>query len=270
MFVQNSAPDPYVINELGTDPTILPGWRGIDGLTQVDPRLVAGEKTGVILCGGQSLMGNYTQTPFTPVNAKVQVLNPYNGGIYQVGSTSLPGAGGVLDHIGKRIADKLITDGEYARVILVPIAISSTTFADWAVGGAVNHRIGVASRRLASLGLAANFVLWGQGESDNVFATSQASCSASLASIFATIRGQAALAAAPIVLSFESYYLGTTSSIVRAAQAAAVDGTSVIAGPDLDTLNATNRYDNIHWNATGAAAAAVLWAAPIENWLATH
>lgn len=250
-----SAPDPYVLPE-PTDPTILPGWKYMDGLTQVSPALVSNEATAVLLLGGQSNMANYAQTSFTPVNAKVQVLNIYNGGVYQVGAGSLPGAGGILDCWGKRLADKLISSGKYARVILVPIAISSTFFADWAVGGAMNPRIGVAAKRLASLGLPLTYILWGQGESDNVGATSQASCTTSLNSIIATL--QQNFGATPIRIASQSYYLGATAANVTNAQAAVLGGT-VLPGPNADSLTSGSRYDNIHWNASGADAIASLW-----------
>ena len=46
---------------------------------------------------------------------------------------------------------------------------------------------------------------------------------------------------------------------MQAAQVALANGTTVFAGGDLDTLNATNRQaDNTHFNDTGAAAAATL------------
>lgn len=253
-----SAPDPYVIHE-PSDPTILPGYRTIDGLTQVDPRLVAGETTEVIVVGGQSLVSNYTQTAFAPVNAKVQVLNIYNGGIYAVNANVLPGCGGILDNYFKRVADDRITQGKAARVILVPIGVSSMLFADFAAGGQMNHRIAVAGLRLSALGLTASYVCWEQGQSDNVAATSQATCTAGLNSIIAAL--QAALGGSvPIYVAKCSYYLGATAANVTNAQAAVVSGT-IKAGPNIDSLNSSNRYDNIHLNATGAAAAVPLWRA---------
>jgi hypothetical protein len=62
-----------------------------------------------------------------------------------------------------------------------------------------------------------------------------------------------------VFVAQETWNAGVTNANVRAAQAAVVNNTTVFSGGDLDTLNATNRLaDNIHFNDTGAGAAATL------------
>ena len=257
MIAGGSAPDGLTIHE-ASDPTIAVGNRSIDGLTQVSPLLVGGQTTAVIIVGGQSNAANYHQTAFAPSNSLVQVLNIYNGGIYTVNSTPLPGCGSTQDNMFKRVADKMITAGKYARIILVPVSMSSMLFADYAAGGQMNHRIVIAGKRLTALGLTATHICWCQGESDNVAATSQATCTSGLQSIIASC-ASAFGSSVPMYVAQESYYLGATAANVTNAQAAVVGGV-VHAGPNLDSLGSSNRYDNIHFNATGADAAASLWA----------
>lgn len=256
MIASGSAADPYVTHE-ASDPTIAASCRSIDGLTQVSPLLVGGETTAIIVVGGQSLMSNYTQTAYTPTNAKVQVLNIYNGGVYQVNGNPLPGANNTMDCFFKRVADKMITAGKYARVILVPVAWGSMYFADFASGGQMNHRFGVAAKRLAALNLTATHICWGQGESDNAGASSQATCSAGISSIITNCSAAFGVSV-PFYLATESYYLGATAANVTNAQAAAIGG-NVKAGPNMDSIGSSGRYDNIHPNATGADTAAGLW-----------
>jgi hypothetical protein len=257
MMAAGAAPDPFIIKE-PSDQTIAPGNRNIDGLTQVDPRTVSGAGKAIIVVGGQSLSANYSQTTYTPSSANVRVLNSYNGGIYRVNGSALPGCGNTLDNYFKRVADKLISGAKYTDVLLVPIAIGSMSFTDYAAGGQMNHRISVAGQRLASLGLTATYICWGQGESDNAAATSQAICTSGLNSIISSC-ASAFGSSIPMYIASESYYLGATAANVTNAQAAVVGGV-VHAGPNLDSLNSSNRYDNIHFNATGADAAATLWA----------
>ena len=52
---------------------------------------------------------------------------------------------------------------------------------------------------------------------------------------------------------------GTIDSTIRAAQAAVVNGTDVLAGPDLDTITTGERQDGTHFDTYGADSASTLW-----------
>ena len=82
-------------------------------------------------------------------------------------------------------------------------------------------------------------VLWQQGENDTGNATSQASYSASLASVITTMR--AAGYAGPVFIAQSSWIGGAVSANVVAAQAAVNHGANVWAGPNTDAFNATFR-----------------------------
>jgi hypothetical protein len=252
--------EPYALRDL-FDPALYgtPN-RNADGLTQVNPNLVSGETTCVILAAGQSTIANSGNGTYTKTNSKIHCLNIYNGGMYSAVNPLL-GVTGTGENFLIRLADKMITAGKYQRVILVPLAIGSTNASNWAVGGFVNERLGVAALRTLALGLTPTYFIWQQGEADCALGTSQSNFSNSLTSIISTIRGP--LPTTPIYISQTTMQNSITSSAIRAAQAAAVGGT-VFAGPDTDSLTGTNRQgDGTHFTAAGNDALAGLWNAKL-------
>ncbi len=57
----------------------------------------------------------------------------------------------------------------------------------------------------------------------------------------------------------ETWLAGSVSAAIQNAQVSLVDGLTVFAGPDMDSMNATFRVaDNTHLNDAGAAQAALL------------
>lgn len=255
MVSGSSTADPYFVTETqGYDNS------NVATKTQIDSRAATGSKHLVLLTFGQSNSVNVAATAFTAVNDKIYQVNLLNGGMYLatdplLGVTTGAGPG----NYALRLADKFRTAAIADRVTILPFAASGASAADWAVGGKYNHRIGVASRRLAAVGLTASALLWQQGETDTTLATSQVSYAASLTSIIATVRTFWS-SSVPMFVAKTSYTNGTTSANVTNAQVAAVDHPNGIwAGPDTDSLNATNRgADNLHWNDTGSDAFATL------------
>ncbi|MGX9992135.1 hypothetical protein ACS4RR_023730 [Rhizobium sp. Z1P35] len=61
-----------------------------------------------------------------------------------------------------------------------------------------------------------------------------------------------------ILVAQESYYDGATSAADLAAQASVVNGTTVFAGENVDSIGSGGRYDNTHLNETGADQRAML------------
>lgn len=256
-----SAPDPFYLRDL-FDPALfgIPN-RNVDGLTQVNPNIVAGETTAVILAAGQSTIANSGNGTYAKTNSKIHCLNMYSGGMYSAVNPLL-GCTGIGENFLLRLADKMITAGKYQRIILVPLAVGSTLITNWGTGGFANERLAVAARRVLALGLAPTYFLFQHGEQDSAAGTLQAAYAAGLTSVVSTIR--TVLATTPIYISQTSLQNNTTSATVRAAQAAAVGGT-VFAGPDTDTLTGgTNRQvDGTHFTTAGADAVAGLWNAKL-------
>lgn len=229
-----------------------------------DPRLASGQNTGVFIVAGQSNGANYTVgAAYTQTNpTKIDVLSIYDGGTYAATEPLLGcetyGSDQTRGNVFTQVADQLISAGIFQRVILIPIAIGGTPVNLWTTS--FGDRLMVAFKRAQAVGLTVTAVLWQQGESDP--ATSQASYQADLNTVIAKPR--AAGFNAPWFVAKCTYFTGTTSAAVRAAQAAIVNGTNIFAGPDTDTLGSTYRYDNAHFSSTGATSAATLWKNAID------
>lgn len=256
----SSAPDPFRFGEYPGYPA--GGNHNTDGKARSGPH----EKVGVFVCAGQSNACNMGPTGFTP-STWVDNLNIYDGAIYRaadplLGCHNVPPSYGP-GNVFTRMADKLIADRKYSRVILVPVGIGGTRVGEWVTYPGLNQRLVVAGRRCEAQGFKVTAFLWMQGESDTLAGTAQASYAASLASLIAVPRAAGFIQ--PWLVGLCSYLTGSSSAAVRAAQAAAVNGTDIFAGADTDTLTAASRQvDNVHLNDAGVLAAGNLWASAIE------
>ena len=226
----------------------------------------------VLIVLGQSNGTNVAPTPYTPTNGTaIDNLNPYDGAIYAAQDSQL----GTNNNIGFttqsgfqdfRVADTLITNGNFTHVLLVPLAIGGTLASDWATGAAKDLPC-LAMKRLAARGIVPGGNLtfaidWMQGESDGPAGTS--------GSAYTTAVGQVATSfsncgfTGRMFVNVESYTSGAAYSTIASAQAAMAGttygNTSIKAGANLDSL--TNSYrnaaDHTHFIDSGNQAAAAL------------
>lgn len=265
-------PDPYLL-----DDTIFAGNAATSPLTIRSATIDPAKRTLILIAFGQSQASNVLPSLFTPVNSTVvDNFNIYDGADYNVGAAMVGTTNGINSsgtalgpgNVVARLADLFVTNGEFDRVIVVPIAIGGVAISDWSTGHlsapGIGGRFGVAMRRLAARGITpattgATFAaLWMQGETDGVNGTSQAAYQASWATIYAAMLASGYSASSRVFVNVETWINGTTYPIIQAAQVA-IPGGSVFAGANLDTLNATFRQsDNTHFNDTGGASAATL------------
>lgn len=231
------------------------------GRTVRSSRLNPSESTAILVALGQSLIASSENANYTPTNgAKVDNLSVFDGGIYAA-QDPLLGAG-VYNAGGcwlSRLADKLITSGAYDRVILVPIGRGSSTVQDWGPSGFMFKSLLAAHRRLAALGLVATCNMWMQGQANA--GISQGDYQAALASVISGIRAHGFTSA--WLLGKDTNVSGATDPNIRSAIDALVNGSDILAGADTDGLSGANRYDGVHFSASGANAAAELWRASI-------
>lgn len=246
-----SISDPFRLDEVRAR-----GNRTLTGKAISSPRQTPGERTLVLIVGGQSLVANSSDSLYTPVHSgKVDNLSLLDGGTYAA-SDPLLGCDGDGGTWMGRCADKLIDAGVCDRVVLVPVACGGTSITLWEPGTMFGDRISVAAKRCAAVGLQPSLVLWEQGQSDHGMAS--ATYRAKLLGIIAGVRS--AGLAAPWLVARSTMEANITDANVRAAQSAVVNGTDILAGPDSDSLPASPyRRDQTHWNALGADAAAGLW-----------
>lgn len=235
-----------------------------------------GPRTAVIVVIGQSLSVNEVPTPYVPVNTNIDQLNIFDGKLYRAKDPLLGinvSGGAVTDLRGTwmlRMADKLVDAGHFDRVILVPMAVGNTRADQWAsetTAPFLFNKINVVALRLRDAGLPCTAIMWGQGESDTSAGTSQASYTASLNKIIAEFNH--AIPNCPILVAQETYYYGATSAAILAAQASVVNGTTVFAGENVDSIGSGGRYDNTHHNETGADQRATLAVAALMAALAS-
>jgi hypothetical protein len=265
-------PDPYVLGELIINNGSWMANRGYtdaNGRTARNLTINTGIKNLVLILAGQSLMAAEAPSAYTPTNAiAIDNFNIYDGSVYPWSdpplgatwvNTSVSGAG--VGSIGGRIADKFISAGTFDRVIVVSIAVGGAKVSDWATGS-LSDRLCKTMLRLSARGFAAQTnvtvaIVWGQGEADTVSATGQSAYQTALSSAISNV--QSCGFSGRFFVNSESWSGGTTSSNVTNAQAAVIDNSTVFAGGNLDSLNATNRLsDNTHLNDTGMANAATL------------
>lgn len=267
-----SAVDPFIYSEAKD---IIGGQmrKSANDKTISSPRLVAGDRTAVLILTGQSNATNrMPATYYTPTNiSKVDLFNQFDGGTY-VGTDPLPGCGDWPNsgHWFGRVADGLINDGVFDRVIMVPMAVGATAIAYHAPGGVLYPNMAMVHRRLSAVGLTPTAILWMQGESDTLLGTSQASYSASLSAMIQGLRDNGY--GTPWLLSKCTRREIGTSAAVRASIDAAINNVDVFAGPDLDTLSGSTYRDadNTHLTPAGGIAAADMWKSAISSFSAIN
>lgn len=248
------------------------GYQATGGKTARSVEINTGIKNLVLIVAGQSNYQNVAPSAYTPTNASaIDNFNVYDGGMYAAADpllgaswmgTTLGGVGSNPSpgNIGTRVADLLITNGKFDRVILVPVAVGGTSVDMWATG-IVSNRITTAMARLESRGITPGMtnvtfaVIWGQGESDS--GTSQADYTSRLNTVISN--AAAAGFSGRWFINKQTWLAGSTNATVQAAQDAIPNGSTIFAGANADSLNAMNRYaDNTHFNDTGMAALATL------------
>jgi hypothetical protein len=223
------------------------------------------KKNLILITAGDSNMASVGPSAYTVTNSTVvDNLNIYDGAIYAAADPLLGamyftgfGPGGIT----ARVADAFIPT--FDRVICCPCSVGGSTAAMWAAGGILYNRLPVVMKRLAARGITpattnCTFGLIYQiGANDTGAGTSQASFQASVVQTIA--KAKDAGFSGRIWIPQYSRLAGSTSSAVRAAQSALIDGVNYFDGGDIDAITATAsnlQADNTHFSTAGQAAVA--------------
>lgn len=235
----------------------------------------------VMIWAGQSNMQDIAPSLYTPANpTKIDNLNICDGGVYAavdplVGTQAGTDGNGQFGNLGLKLADDLIAANLFDRIVIVPIAEGGTAVNEWATDP-VNTDIPVTLARLKARGMVPGtnvtvIIAWGQGETDTMIGTSQASYTASMNSIIS--QASAAGFTGTWFVAQESWISGAGSASVTAAQAAVVSHPGVWAGPNIDALvgsicgagaNLACRFDGTHLSDAGQVTAATAWKAALH------
>lgn len=262
--------DPFIINDSLSIFQFLPVNKQTVGLTLRNQTFNPSLRNLILIGAGQSNLCTFIPSLYIPINtAVIDNFNIYDSCSYAITGPVLgtewrtgPAVPGGYGNALPRLADKLVSGNIFDRVIIAPIAIGGTTASDWQ-NGSVSDRIRVTMARLASRGYVPGMtgltfaITWWQGETDNTNGTSQSAYTTSMNAVVS----QAAVDgfSGRFFINKQSWISGTVSTAVESAQVALVNNTTIFAGGNLDSLNATYRQsDNTHLNDTGADAAATL------------
>jgi hypothetical protein len=275
-----SAPDPGNIFYERPGLASTTPYTDASGKTPRSITINPAEKTLIMICVGQSLNTSNVVDTFTPTNAsKLDNMSWYDGKNYAASNallgTGWAGSTGASHNYNLKIADGIISNGKFDRVILIMCAMGGTTVNFWANDGALAGEatgywrcISAAAKKLAAQGITPStpgvkfLIKWNQGESDTQQSTSQASYMADFNKMKARVALD--LPGAKWMVAKESWYIGATSATVQAAQLALVDNVTVFAGENMDSIDNTGRVgDQTHLNATGANSAATMGIAAI-------
>lgn len=273
-------PDPFYLVDQASINYICNGswdcnspYNDIAGRTVQSAAINTSVRNLVLFVLGQSNNESEAPTAYTPTNgSKIDNFNILNGQLYvakdpQLGTSWNPTGPGTMAF---RIADTLITNNKFDRVILVPMAIGGTAAFSWGLGGgapaasggaALYTRPCAAMSRLTAKGIVQGTNVtfaadWGQGETDSGSGTSQVNYQTNLSQMISKLQSCGFLGR--FFIKLETWINGATSATIRAAQTAVVDNVTIFQGGDMDTLNNSNRVDTTHFNDTGVAAAAAL------------
>ncbi|MDI1264039.1 MAG: sialate O-acetylesterase [bacterium] len=260
---------PSNLYDLGYNPSAQAWYTDTSGKTSVSCSITGGQSTLVLLVVSQSIPANSAPTAYTPSNATAHALSVIDGNCYRatdplLGGTGQPPSGATFggSYVSK-LADKIITDGKYQRVIVVVSSIGGTSAADWAPTGPWNAHLRTALLRIRQKAYVGNAdvtyrVLYDQGTTDAVNGTSQANWQASFQQIVGTINGFG-LGAPKICVSIDTMATNATNATIQAAQQAVVDNVQIFQAGNLDTLTGGNRQaDGTHLSDTGTTNAAAL------------
>jgi len=237
------------------------------GLTLSSAALTA--NTFVFVVVGQSLGGSHAQSNYVATQDcrtinftgdRKAYLN--NTGGTEIGSTfSANGYQGwpVYSSMWAKLCDLLIAGGKYDRVIWVNPSSAGQPISQFMPSGPLGYLLPLAFFTLNEQGIPpsrVNAIISMEGESDGINGTSQSAYQAFMQTWF-TVAANLGFVGKWIV-PLETYAYGCTSATIRAAQAAVVNGTTIIQGPDLDTaINNTCSASACRYAEVGAGGCAV-------------
>jgi hypothetical protein len=245
----------------------------IGSLTPVWPRPGSGGALGLIV-SGQSTMSNWGAGTLTSSISPLSLqLNILDGRVYRAAGPGF-GADGTDNSPASSIGDALISAGREVQVCTANVAFGSTRSSEWANGsGTLARGVKIAWDMLRAHGYTRIKHIHQQGEGDAADLVSYATMKANLLAM-QTWRYHYGITA-PLYVSRTTFSYGWTTTdpnpanwspgsaaqAIRSAQADAVDGTYILAGPDTDTIRGAAYRVGAHWETTaGAVACGQLWA----------
>ena len=236
---------------------MLEDWAGTYNMEPLDKM----KGSMVLFTFGQSNSANYGQGHYKSQN---EVYDYYEGKLFHA-EDPLFGSGGEGATVWTRLGDKIIDAGMAERVTIVPIGVGGVRVGAWAKGGELYERLVNTVESLKKNGVELTYILWHQGETDNILNTTKED----YVKMFETIREvfRSRGIEAPIVVARASYHPACldenhgNSTEVRDAQKELADKyEDIYPGPDTDLLDRTwQRGDGVHFSVLGQDLHAEMW-----------
>jgi hypothetical protein len=210
------------------------------------------DRTAVFLVIGQSNAANSGGQRFRAENSRVAAY--FEGTCYAAASPLL-GSSGIAGEPWSAIADRLVADGRFDEVVLVPAAIGATALSEWIAGGELHPMLQQVVQD-AQRHYRLTHVLWHQGETDFSMKTKEDAYIAGFRSLARDLRMWGV--AAPIYVSVATRCEETEEQwssdnpISRAQRKLASSGEGFAPGVDSDSfLKPLDRYDGCHMAGSG-------------------
>jgi hypothetical protein len=245
------------------------GFNDAQGRREVECRLFGGStRAAVIMTLGQSNAANSGETRHVP-GGGVYNFNFLDGKCYEA-KDPLLGASGTGGSVWTRLADKLVDSGEYDTVVLVPLAVGSSSVVDWAPAGKYASRVTMGADAVASVGLKISHVLWHQGELDASRGMSADAYVGHLNSVIVALRDQGV--DAPFFVAIATLCNRFVNKNIAGAQMAIVDQKKgIFPGPNTDLLDRLiDRYDYCHLSDVGLEKHGAMWLDAITEYERIH
>lgn len=223
----------------------------------------------VIFTFGQSNSANYGQTKYV---CQEEVYNWHKGNIFKA-KDPLIGASGDKGSVWTRLADKMINQGVSKKILLVPLGIGKTRISQWSKDGEYFKLITETLNDLKARKIDIDYILWHQGESDNLLNTSSESYISDFEYIRMVFRNNDIKA--PIFIAIATYHPNENSiknkqfgcdTIIQNAQKSLIDKfPDIFLGANTDILDKSYyRHDGVHFSVIGLEKHAELWLESIK------
>jgi len=234
------------------------------GKAQVECPVQAND-TGVLLILGQSNAANQAQKKFTTQYPN-NVVNYFDGKCY-VAASPLLGATGQYGEFVTPLADQLLSQGTYNKIVIIAAAVGGSPISRWQRDGDLNEPLVALIKDVHRQYLITD-VIWHQGETDAgyPFYTSKKLYVSSFYSLLDTLTELKV--SAPIFVSIATKCTGadwTEDNPIAIGQKMLVDNRRIFLGVNTDQLvEQKDRYDACHFNETGQIKAAKAFAESIS------
>ena len=238
-------------------------YSNIDSKKEVSSNMVKSDNLMVALAFGQSNIANTGDTLYTP-KEKNSIFNFYKGKYY-LASDPLLGPNGKGGNVCTRLADRLIQNNLFDKILLVPIAIGGTEIERWKPGGDLHPRILNVISQLRVEGFEITHMFWVQGETDGLLQTSQDAYKEMFLDMLNSIRKQEVNA--PIYVAVASRSGNTINKTIQQAQRELVNiKEKIYPGPNLDDISdKDDRWDIWHFSDIGMNKYADAWLEVIKK-----